>query len=197
MNEKWKELYGGLCDDTDHIQRSGAPGTAQTESLFKSCLSYWGQCKALVQAEGFDNDMDEIDFFKSIKPQFTGQLECYMLVYQHQLFCPVGDAAEIAAFTDNERRKITRFRVAHQSFIRYYTEGQTDQDEAWFLRRHRPADPDPYLRVFDRDNNLLTAADWKLTVLAGNACYEQFLSTGDVARASARVDLRRLLSGAS
>jgi RteC protein len=177
MNEQWKELYKGLCTETGRIHGSGPGGMEQTESLFKCCLGYWDLCKAIIRSKGFDDDSAEIDFFKLIKPKFTGLLEFYFLVYQYQLFCPAGDAAESAAFADNELRKIVRFRVMHQSFIQYIMGGGTDQDADLFLRRNRPDQRLTYMRPHDMDPALTTAGDWILTLHIGNELYERFLSS--------------------
>jgi len=178
MQDLWPPLFAALCLDLDCLQREMAPGPGQTEACFKICLHHWTLLRELVKLEGFADDAAEIHFFKDVKPRFTGLLEFYHLVYFHQLFCPAGGPVDIEAFEQHERLKIERFREAHAGFIAYYEEGATDQDTGYFLRRHRPPDPPPYVRVYDSDPEFLTAADWIVTLYIGYSRYEGYLREG-------------------
>jgi len=175
MQDLWPPLFTALCTELDRIQQGTAPGSDQTEACFKSCLHHWRLIKELSRLQDFESDTTEIHFFKVVKPLFTGQLEFYHLVYFHQLFCPAGGPADILSFEQNERLKIERFRKAHAAFIAYHEAGATDQDAAYFLRRHRPVEPPPYVRVYDMDPEFLTAADWMVTLYIGYSRYEAYL----------------------
>jgi hypothetical protein len=175
MQDLWPPLFAALQLDLDRIQQGTMPGPDQTEACFKICLHHWTLARELVKLEGFADEAAEIEFFKTVKPAVTGLLEFYHLVYFHQLFCPTGGPADIAAFEQHERGKIRRFRDAHAGFVTYYEAGATDRDAAYFLRRHRPAEPPPYVCVYDTDPEFLTAADWMVTLYLGYRRYEAYL----------------------
>jgi hypothetical protein len=175
MQDLWPPLFTVLCLELDRIQEDTAPGSDQTEACFKACLHHWTLVRELARLQDFESDGAEIHFFRKIKPLFTGLLEYYHLVYFHQLFCPAGGSAEILAFEQNERLKIERFRKVHAAFIAYYEAGATGEDAAYFLRRHRPPEPPPYVRVYDMDPEFLTAGDWMVTLYIGYARYEKYL----------------------
>ena len=175
MQDLWPPLFAALQLDLDRIQQGTVPGPDQTEACFKVCLHHWTLARELAKLQDFSNEAAEIHFFKDVKPRVTGLLEFYHFVYFHQLFCPAGGSADILAFEQNERGKIDRFRKAHAGFIAYYEAGATDQDAAYVLRRHRPTEPPPYVRVYDMDPNFRTAADWILTLYIGYSWYEAYL----------------------
>ena len=136
----------------------------------------------MVGPVGFPGDPEEIDFFKRIKPSFTGQLEYYMLVYQYQLFCPWGDT-DVAGYRQKEQKKIERFRETHAPFLNYCASGQTDKDAVFFLRKYYINDgdqePRPYVRMHDKDPKWMSSYDWILTLNVGFDLYEQFLLLQD------------------
>lgn len=175
MEDFWPPLFTHLCLELDGIQREMELGPEQAEACFKSCLRQWTLVKELARLQDFSDETAEIHFFKEVKPLFTGLLEFYHLVYFHQLFCPAGGPGDIFDFERNERLKIERFRKAHAAFIAYYEAGATDQDTAYFLRRHRSAEPPPYVRVYDMDPEFLTAADWMVTLYIGYSRYAAYL----------------------
>jgi hypothetical protein len=179
MQDPWQHLFDALCLDLERIERGTMPGATQIEACFRCCLEHWTQARELARQRGFADEPSEIQFFRQIKPSFTGLLEYYHHVYFHQLFCPPGDRSEFLAFEQNERAKMQQFREANAAFIAYYETGATDQDAAYFLRRHRPTDPAPYARVYDMDPEFLTAKDWVLTLYIGYARYEKFLGKMD------------------
>jgi hypothetical protein len=175
MQDLWPPLFAALSLDLDCLQREAAPGSDQTEACFKVCLHHWRLVKELARLQDFEDDIAEIHFFKAVKPRFTGLLEFYHLVYFHQLFCPAAGSTDILAFEQHERSKIERFRQAHAGFIAYHEAGATEQDAHYFLRRHRRAEPPPYVRVYDMDPEFLTAADWMVTPYIGYSRYEAYL----------------------
>jgi RteC protein len=175
MQDLWPPLIAALRMDLGQVQRAAVPGPDQTEACFKICLHHWTLLRELARRQDFEDDAAEIHFFKEVKPLYTGLLEFYHLVYFHQLFCPGGGPADIAEFQRNERSKIERFRDAHAGFIAYYEAGATDQDATYFLRRHRPEEPPPYVRVYDMDPAFLTAADWIVTLYIGYGRYDGYL----------------------
>jgi hypothetical protein len=175
MNEKFQELYERLDNEMLAIQRSGLSEQEKTEACFKGCLDYLPLLKEVIQHNPFACDREEIDFFKYIKPQFTGQLEFYTQVYQYQLFCPVSDPVQAVQFRAKELRRIERFREMHAEFIRYYTSGATSRDAVFFLRRYYEEPVVPCTKVFDIDPEMSSSYDWILTQLVGYGLYEQFL----------------------
>lgn len=175
MNEKWQAIYEVLSRDIDLLRGSGSPGLPHTEACFKCCLDHWSALKKMVLRDLFEDEREEILFFKYVKPKFTGQLEYFTQIYQFQLFCPVDDAAQLKTFIKHEQWKIDQFKINQKAFIKYYVSGQNGLDARFFLRRNFEAKPSPNVCIYDLDPRLLTTGDWMLTLLMSYEQYDRFL----------------------
>jgi hypothetical protein len=135
---------------------------------------YWRRVKQQVRASGFRDDAEEIEFFKYIKPKFTGLLEFYLLLFRYQVHAEEGNP-----FVDQMRRdeaaKIVEFRQKHAFFIDYFDKGLTDWDSQYFLRRKFNRVQRPPSHVYDRAAEFWTNGDWILTIYHGNSRFEDFL----------------------
>jgi hypothetical protein len=176
MEEKWKVLYDDLHREITQTLR-GTPLTVEdTETGYKIALGYWEKAKALVRQDGFRDEEQEVAFFSTIKPQFTGTLEYFMLLYQHRLFCPPGKP-DAGSFRHHELGKIRRFCDVHANFIRFYRSRSKDTvlAEQYFLRRMFNPDRRTFVRPFDANPDYFTNGDWIVTQFIGNLRYQRFL----------------------
>jgi RteC protein len=176
MEQKWKTLYDELQRECNHTLH-GRPITIEdTEKGYKIAFGYWEKAKALVCQYGFHNENQEIGFFSSVKPLFTGHLEYFMLLYQHRLFCPP-EKIDAGAFRHHELDKIQRFREVHASFIRFYRSRNKDVilAQGYFLRRTFNPDRRTFSRPFDANPDYFTNGDWIVTQFIGNLRYQRFL----------------------
>lgn len=176
MEEKWNALHNEMYRDTTELLR-GAPATLeQSETGYKIALGYWEEVKNLVRQNGFHTEDQEIGFFSSVKPKFTGQLEYFLLLYQHRLFCPPGKS-DTTPFFIHEIEKIERFRDLHNSFINFYRNRKKDPviAQQYFLRRTFNPDRRILSRPYDANPDFFTNGDWILTQFIGNLHYHRFL----------------------
>jgi hypothetical protein len=176
MEEKLKALYRELRRDSTQSPRGTTITLEDTETGYKVALDYWQKVKALLRETGFRSEEQEMQFFSGVKPHFTGQLEYFMLLYQHRLFCPPG-RSDTGAFRLHEIDKIQRFRDLHAKFIHFYHNRANDPVLAsqYFLRRTFNPEGCIYSRPFDANPDYLTNGDCILTRLIGNLRYYRFL----------------------
>ncbi len=88
----------------------------------------------LAAAAGFKTEEEEIDFFKNIKPLFTGYVEFYSILYSAELFVPE-DAEDALRFRAEELNRSLLFLDKHQDFCDYLHRGDTSLDREYFLQR--------------------------------------------------------------
>jgi hypothetical protein len=175
MIDNWLEYCHQLYQELTLLLCSELSGTERIEACFKCTLLHLAKLKQLVNQTGFTDDPEEIHFFKHIKPQFTGRLEYYTLIYNFQLFHPIDNPFDLYAYCHRERQKVVKFTRDQETFIQYYTEGRTDHDALFFLRRNYEAESRPYSRVFDQDPGFAAAFDWIAALHIGNDLYDRFL----------------------
>ncbi|MES2329673.1 MAG: RteC domain-containing protein [Bacteroidota bacterium] len=102
------------------------------ENRIEVCKSYIEELCSLVPAE-FDTEIDEILFFKTIKPKFVSELEFYHRLYQAQLF-----SDNTIAYYSREITRMRKILADHGEFVNYYKNGNTNNDHAWFTRGQAP-----------------------------------------------------------
>jgi hypothetical protein len=173
MNEKYRNLYEGLLRDTHAAWGMPLPESERTEACFKVCLEYWIRLKELVAEGPFGEEREEVDFFRQVKPLFTGRLEYYTLVYQYLLFCAGDDEEALAEYRSKELRKIAQFRKVHAGFIRYMEEGARDRDGAYFLRGEGAETGST--RIFDSDGKYSCPKDGLTTQMLAYQLYEIYI----------------------
>jgi hypothetical protein len=175
MEEKWKALAETLHRSTSQQLRDFSPDIEHAEARHKIALQHWERVKGLVRTSGFTDELEETFFFSAIKPQFTGQLEYFMLLYQYRLFCPVGIPAD--DLQQHEIEKIERFRSVHASFLAFYRSRRKDPilSQEYFLRRTFNAERRIYPRPFDVNPAFFTNGDWIAAQFIGDLRYHRFL----------------------
>jgi hypothetical protein len=157
MNERFKNLYERLLEETGIIWGQTIPEAEKAESCCSCCLRYLEQVKAAIEISPFRDEQEEIAFFKYDKPWFSGRLKYFTQVYLCALFCPKENLDEYCAA---ELDKIRQFRESHAEFIHYITSGATNRDREYFLNTYE---------------KLLVMPDQILAQLTGYALYEEYI----------------------
>ena len=171
----YQEYYTLLLAAIESHNTRDTPELEKIESCFKSSLDYWGKLQQLVKGYDFQSVADEIQFFKEIKPRFTGLIEYYTQRYHALLFMPAGDALELGRFWKWELRKIERFYENNEDFCRYMLEGASDKDALYFTRAGKEG-PTPQLgRIHDMDPATASSHDHLVTMICAYRLYESFI----------------------
>src|SRR5690242_1081131 len=83
-----EELYHNMISEVYTAQQPDLSPASRITLCFKICMDYWTRLKDLMKNYSFENEEEEIWFFKVIKPRFTSLIEYYTLVYHAELFMP-------------------------------------------------------------------------------------------------------------
>ena len=122
----------------------------------------------------FKNEAEEIEFFKTVKPQLYHRLIYYRKVYNIEMNRPVGIESQ-TAYLREEIKAINRYNAKRSDFVRYYRSGLTHLDSLYYLRGR--ADTTLYLESFhyERDPKFSTNADFKVAKLLANEMLSVYL----------------------
>ncbi|NCI51330.1 hypothetical protein GWC95_15485 [Sediminibacterium roseum] len=101
----------------------------QIESSIQLCDVYRSRLYGYYRENKFENQVEEVHFFKVVKPMFLSELEYFARLQQFQLF-----GFETLAFCKREHLRMKRILEANKGFAEYYKRGVTYFDEAWFTR---------------------------------------------------------------
>nr|WP_294895556.1 RteC domain-containing protein [uncultured Pedobacter sp.] len=92
------------------------------------------ELKAHVAKHPFQDEREEIDFFKKVKPKFLC-LKIYELCsYNLEQVKPYADKKTLTAYYEEELRFIQRFFQQNAAYYQYYRSGSEELDETYFLR---------------------------------------------------------------
>ncbi len=124
----------------------------------------------------FKSEVEEIEFFKIIKPRLYHRLIYYRKVYNIEMNRPVGVDSQKAYLID-EIKAINRYNNKHSDFVRYYRSGMTHLDSLYYLRNRN--DTALYLESFhyERDPKFSTNADFKVVKLLSNELLSTYLKS--------------------
>ena len=143
MREHYRQLYQKMLVEMEDCGKRYTTEKEQIECCFQTCERNWNALLKLLDHRQFRTINDEIWFFKTVKPAFTGMLEYFALVYKAALFHPEtgSDMQEISNFWRKELRHAEKFLQENEQFYHYYKTGRTEMDEVYFVRTVHPQDP--------------------------------------------------------
>lgn len=140
--------------------------------------------KNKITQEGFEDEAEEINFFKNIKPQILGKLIYYNKVYRIETSCPVYNGKMYHAYFTNELEELKQEfseHIRNSDFYRYYRSGRTDHDCEYYTLGKINYSMGLNSFVFEVDSNQSTYYDYKLAqIIANELLYTYLLSKTDI-----------------
>ena len=128
----------------------------------------------MVRSFDFENEEDEIDFFRDTKPQFRSFIEYYVILSESLMFVPDHPATELI-FWYEEQKRHDRFIAKNKTFIDYYEQGQTKKDKIFFLRKNYHLE-NPKIFNYDNDLDLSTGQDQVLGTYLAFKKYLEYIT---------------------
>lgn len=131
--------------------------------------------KEFIIAYRFEDEAEEILFFKEVKPKIFCHLIYYRKVYNIEMHRPVASIEAQKEFLKKKLDCIQDFNDKILDFYRYFRSGATYLDAAYFVRG-KP-DTEQYLETFyyERDSQFSTNADFKVAKIMANDMLQAYL----------------------
>ncbi|MEC3880203.1 RteC domain-containing protein [Parapedobacter sp. 10938] len=129
--------------------------------------------KAYMVRYDFKSKVEEIRFFKEIKPKFFCELIFYTELYHIELNKPMGGKKKLQSFLKRTLERFDDFLTRNRMLYSYYRTGQTTQDELFFIRdAGKEQQPVPHEYSLDLDPQFSTLHS---SMLARMQAYEQLI----------------------
>lgn len=131
-----------------------------------------------ISENGFSNDNEEIEFFKTIKPQILGKLFYYNKVFRIETSSPVMDGKMFFKYFSNELQELKQeFKEYsyNSDFYRYYRSGRTDMDHIFFQLGNIDINFGLNSFAFEIDTNFSTYYDYKVAKIISNELLYNYL----------------------
>lgn len=150
--------------------------SAITKSLKASRMlaDAFNRLKIFILSHTFNDEEEEIMFFKEIKPKLCYRLIYYRKVYNIEMNRPAGVEKQ-KEYLCEKLDEINKYNSKRLDFIRYYRSGSTHLDSLYFLRGK--TDPEQYLETFyyELDSNFSTNCDFKVAKILANDLLSAYL----------------------
>ena len=147
----------------------------KAEQSVTICRAYLQQLKKQVLKRRFVNKTEEIEFFKIIKPLFTGRLLYYAKLFTLHANWPAGSERAQLAYVETQLEQVTKFFKANKDFYRYYRTGCTHLDNRYFLRGNGDIRLTPGYISTDADPAFSTPCDYLAARILCNDLLQEYL----------------------
>lgn len=135
LPQQWSRLYKKMLCQLAANEVVATDEKKWIEWGFGAITKTW--CGIQQEADNyvFDNQQEEISFYKVVKPRFIALLDYFTHLYKSVLFQPE-DLPAKKEYWDYELETCKNFLLKHRSFCRYYEEGNTTMDHTYFIQQN-------------------------------------------------------------
>ncbi|MGJ1484222.1 RteC domain-containing protein [Sphingobacterium multivorum] len=167
MTGYYKEAIDELELNLNELLYEDANPLVAYENSVLLVLDSIAALKQHVLKKGFENNQEEIHFFKHIKPQFVAKLIYYNSLYKIETKRPNGTKA-LRRYLNKEVKKLRRFFDNNLEFYKYYRTNNTYLDEKLFLRGKHDIKLSLDSFYFEADHSFSTSHDYKAAKVLAN-----------------------------
>lgn len=140
--------------------------------LVMNCLS---DVKKFVINRGFNDEEEEIYFFKRLKPNILSKLIYYNSIYRIETKKPFGSSKTIKKYIYNELDKIKRYFDNNLEFYKYYRTNSNYLDHKFFVRGKHDIKLSLNTYYFVSDQTFSTSHDYKVAKIIANDLIQVYL----------------------
>lgn len=167
-------IYTKMMERIAQIAKSDRPDKLQLyEELVDACFTSVKDLRDHVVENPFSSPVDEIGFFKFIKPRFISELRYWQRVYFIELKRPVANKKTILKYFAQEYWQLEYFFERNKSFHEYLRTGGAQLDNEYFLRSNKSSVV-PIL-YFDADPEFSTSHDLIVAEIMASERVKDFL----------------------
>lgn len=154
LQARVKQELDNLNADQDEIIKIG-----KTLTFIRGLIA---ELKAFTRNYKFQNQAEEIQFFKEVKPVFLSQYFYYKKIFTIRLFDSFKDAKTRQTNYYRLLQQLAAYAEKNLEFYKYSMSGSTFLDAHYFTRQNK------HHKSFDRDENFSNGYDTKLAKILAN-----------------------------
>ncbi len=134
----------------------------RSELSFYLCKKSIEGLKAITLKHKFKNEVDEIQFFKEIKPLFTSRQVYHLMVYNIETKKPNGGKEVLKKYLNKELDNLKHYFDYNLDFYKYHRGGATYLDDKYFVRDKCDLQLSLEGHIFEHDPRFSTSHDFKV-----------------------------------
>lgn len=148
-----------------------------SEQAVKTTVTMLEKLKAFSVRYKFQTTIEEINFFREIKPRFASKLVYYNEIYTIETNRPFGTAKTIRKYYNGELAKLQLYVEDNLEFYRYYKKGNTFLDNNYFIRGKHDVKLTLDSFYFQADHRFSTSHDYKVARIMANDSLKAYLES--------------------
>lgn len=146
-----------------------------SEKSIKVIVSILEKLKTFFIKYKFQNKIEEIEFFRNIKPKFAAKLIYYNEIYNIETDKPTGSKKETRKYYNAELAKIKAYFNENREFYHYYRTGNSCLDNKYFIRGKYDVRLTLDSFYFQADHRFSTSHDYKVARILANDSIKIYL----------------------
>jgi hypothetical protein len=175
MKTYFTKLSSNLEKGILKISNSDQTEIQKCEARKLLALEHYKELQKFASDYQFKSELEEIEYFRSQKPTLVASLMYHYKTSKINKQSLLNDGKTRKKILQFELQKVEAFYSRHLDFISYYNSGQTNYDEALFLRKNmNPSSIPAYILLRDDSNNI-TNGDYLVTKLILNLKLHKFI----------------------
>jgi hypothetical protein len=175
LNSKIPKQLSDLNEQLNFIDLEIDNPINKCEKAVEIILKSISSLKKIITKTNFKTDVEEIQFFKEIKPQFTSKLIYYNMIYKIEMKRPNGGNRILKKYFNNELLKLKAFFDNELEFYQYYRTGNTYLDYKYFQRGKFDIKLALDNYYFETDTTFSTSHDFKVAQILANDLIQLYL----------------------
>jgi hypothetical protein len=145
------------------------------EKSIETIVKHFKILKSVVLENEFQNDKDEIHFFKIIKPKFTSKLIYFKKVRKLETRKPLGSKRIQREYLDSELNKLNVNFTENIEFYNYYRLGGEFIDSKIFIRNNAEINYNLETFYYELDDRFSTTHDYKVASILANEIFQKYI----------------------
>lgn len=146
-----------------------------SEESIKIIVSILEKLKTFFMKYKFQSKVEEIEFFRTIKPKFAGRLIYYNEIYNIETNKPTGSKKTTRKYYNTELSKLKTYFNENREFYHYYRTGNRCLDNKYFIRGKYDVRLTLDSFYFQADHCFSTSHDYKVARILANDLIKIFL----------------------
>jgi hypothetical protein len=175
LNPKINQLLANLNEQIHFLNLEIDSPIIKCEKAVEVILVSITNLKKIVSKYNFKSELEEIQFFKEVKPQFSSKLIYYNMVYKIEMKRPNGGNRILKKYYNNELLKLKAFFDNELDFYQYYRSGSTYLDYKYFQRGKFDIKMSIDSYYFEADTEFSTSHDFKVAKILANDLIQLYI----------------------
>jgi len=146
-----------------------------SDNSIESTIKHLKVLKKFVLENQFQNNEDEIQFFKKVKPKFTSKLIYFKKIRKLETGKPLGSKRMQREYLEQELNKLNIYFCENKEFYNYYRLGSDFMDNRFFTRNNDEIEYNLETFYYELDHRFSTTHDFKVATVLANEIFQRYI----------------------